>query len=64
MSGLLGRTDGHSMAWPLRGATLRLPSAGKSVSPPASTSLKYMKNVKSRGPHAESSGEIWSWWTL
>ena len=42
------------------GATETL-SLGKTVSPPCSTSERNMKNVYSRGPHAEWRGAFWSW---
>lgn len=45
-------TLGHSNARPFFGFTAIL-SDGKLVSPPSSTSLKYKKNVKIRGPQVK-----------
>lgn len=44
-------TDGHSSALPFLGFT-DMPSIGKFVSPPSSTSERYRKKVRIRGPHA------------
>ena len=46
-------TDGHNTAFPFWGLTARS-NRGNAVSPPSSTSDRYKKKVKMRGPQAWS----------
>ena len=66
-SSAIGRSsnvDGHSIAWPSFGLTVRPgdgPIDGKRVSPPDSGSFRYMKKVRTRGPCGAHTAVFWSW---